>query len=171
MAVTIRPLTPADAELFLTIRREALEREPLSFAASPGDDRASSFEFVRAALEDPNQAVFGAFAGGLVGVVGIYRDRTVKAGHKAHIWGMYVSAGGRGAGTGRKLMEAALEFARELPGVRQVHLVVSERTPVARGLYHSLGFRTWGVEPSALNINGELVDDEHMVLLLNQQVS
>jgi hypothetical protein len=37
---------------------------------------------------------------------------------------------------------------------------------VARALYESLGFKCWGVEPAALRVLGELVDDEHMVLVL-----
>jgi ribosomal protein S18 acetylase RimI-like enzyme len=119
--------------------------------------------FLRSALEDSSQAIFGAFATELVGTVAIYRDRLIKARHKAHIWGMYVSPEGRGQGTGRRLMEAAVEWARGQPGVSQVELVVSTRTPVAKRLYHSLGFTTWGLEPAALCINGELIDDEHLV--------
>jgi RimJ/RimL family protein N-acetyltransferase len=63
-------------------------------------------------------------------------------------------------------MEAAINWAEQQAGVRQVHLVVSGRTPVARQMYQSLGFSVWGTEPAALCINGELVDDEHMVRVL-----
>jgi ribosomal protein S18 acetylase RimI-like enzyme len=163
----VRQLLPDDASLFLPLRRRALEHEPHSFGASTEDDRAGSAEILELALTDPDQAIFGAFAPGLIGVVGIYRDRLIKARHKAHIWGMYVSPEGRGKGTGRLLMEAALGWARAQPGVSQVHLVVSTRTPVARKLYQSLGFSTWGIEPRALCIAGELVDDEHMVCQLD----
>jgi ribosomal protein S18 acetylase RimI-like enzyme len=161
--ISIRNLGVADAPEFLRLRRLALELEPHSFAASVEDDRALDSDFLESALRDPAQAIVGAFAPDLVGVVGICRDRLIKARHKAHIWGMYVSPEGRGKGTGRLLMEAALDWARRQPGVTQVHLVVSTRTPVARKLYSSLGFSTWGLEPAALRINGELIDDEHMV--------
>jgi RimJ/RimL family protein N-acetyltransferase len=164
--MSIRSLLPGDIPLYLTLRRRGLIEEPHSFAASVEDDKASSANFLRAALADPTQAIFGAFAPGLVGTVAIYRDRLIKAHHKAHIWGMYVSPEGRGQGTGRLLMEAALNWARQQPGILQVHLVVSGRTPVARRLYKSLGFTRWGTEPAALRINGELVDDEHMVRTL-----
>jgi GNAT superfamily N-acetyltransferase len=79
---------------------------------------------------------------------------------------MYVSPDGRGQGTGKRLMEAALRWAEQQEGIRQVHLVVSSATPVARKLYQSLGFTVWGNEPAALCINGALVDDEHMVKML-----
>lgn len=163
----VRQLGPDDASLYLPLRRHALEHEPHSFGASAEDDRAGSAELLRPALSDPDQAIFGAFEPRLVGVVGIYRDGLIKARHKAHVWGMYVSPEGRGKGTGRLLMEAALGWARAQPGVIQVQLVVSTRTPVARKLYHSLGFSTWGIEPRALRIAGELVDDEHMVCQLD----
>jgi len=66
-------------------------------------------------------------------------------------------------------VEAAVEFAATLPGVTQVCLCVSERTPVAAGLYRKLGFVTWGVEPDALRIGGEPVADHHMTLRLYPQ--
>ena len=164
--LTIRPLDPGDVPAFISMRRVGLEQEPHSFGASLDDDRTLDPRFVEGALSDPDQVILGAFAPDLVGMVGIYRDRLIKARHKAHIWGMYVSPAGRGQGTGRRLMEAALDWARRQPGIRQVQLVVSGRTPVARSLYESLGFTLWGVEPSALSINGELVDDEHMIRIL-----
>jgi ribosomal protein S18 acetylase RimI-like enzyme len=164
--MAIRNLAQGDVSAFLQLRRRALTLEPHSFGASPEDDRALDPGFLESALQDPAQAILGAFAPELVGVVGIYRDRLIKASHKAHVWGMYVSPDGRGKGTGKRLMEAALHWAREQPGVSQVDLVVSTRTPIARNLYQSLGFSTWGIEPKALRIAGELIDDEHMVCML-----
>lgn len=164
--ITVRPIASEDILKLIALRRTGLAQEPHSFGASPEDDRTQDPRFLEAALQDPDQAILGAFAPALVGMVGIYRDRMIKASHKAHIWGMYVSPEGRGKGTGRMLMEAALDWARRQPGILQVQLVVSRRTPVARRLYESLGFVCWGIEPSALRINGELVDDEHMALTL-----
>jgi len=34
----------------------------------------------------------------------------------------------------------------------------------ARSLYRSLGFRSFGIEPRALKVDGSYVDQEHMVL-------
>jgi hypothetical protein len=56
----VRKLLPDDAEALVALRREALNREPLAFAASPDDDRGLSPELVRSALaNDREQAVFG----------------------------------------------------------------------------------------------------------------
>jgi ribosomal protein S18 acetylase RimI-like enzyme len=164
--MAVRAFDPEEIPALIAMRRTGLEQEPHSFGASPEDDRTQDPRFVEAALRDPDQAILGAFAPGLVGMVGIYRDRLLKARHKAHIWGMYVSPQGRGKGTGKQLMQAALRWAEGQQGILQVHLIVSARTPVAQNLYRSLGFIHWGTEPSALCINGELVDDQHMVKIL-----
>jgi ribosomal protein S18 acetylase RimI-like enzyme len=164
----IRLLTPEDAEGYLDHRRRALGDEPLAFAASPEDDVASSVDAVRDLLSrTPESVVFGAFSETLVGSIGIYRDRHLKAGHKAHIWGMYVEPASRRHGIGRALLEAAVGHARALGGVCLVHLSVSETAPAAKGLYTDFGFRVWGTEPDSLRYHGESAAQDHMVLVLD----
>ena len=63
-------------------------------------------------------------------------------------------------------MNAAIDFARQLPGVTDVQLAVSERAAAAAQLYTSLGFVTWGIEPAALRIDGVDAAEHHMVLML-----
>jgi RimJ/RimL family protein N-acetyltransferase len=163
----VRPLTPADAEAFVLVRRRALREEPLAFSASPEDDRAVDLEAVRSWLARPgSSAIFGAFAPGLIGAVGLYREEQRKASHKARVWGMYVAPEHRGAGVGAALMQAAIDHARTLGGVRLVQLSVSDGTPAARRLYERLGFTRWGTEEEALSHDGRLVAEHHMVLRL-----
>ncbi len=169
MPFVIRKLAPDDAAPFMALRRRALEQEPLAFAASPEDDVGLSEDFVRRSLQEPTQAIFGAFDPELLGVVGIARDRKLKAAHKAQVGGMYVVPAARGQGIGRALMEAAIELARRMPGVEQVHLGVSDRAIEAEALYLDLGFVVWGVERGALRVGGELVSERHMVLQLAGQ--
>ncbi|GAA1611527.1 ribosomal protein S18-alanine N-acetyltransferase [Leucobacter chromiireducens] len=52
----------------------------------------------------------------------------------------------RGAGNGRRLMEALMARAREL-GARELFLEVRADNPVAHALYRSLGFAEIGVRP------------------------
>jgi GNAT superfamily N-acetyltransferase len=162
----IRRLTPADAEVYAQLRREALELEPYSFTSSPGDDRMRSIDLVRDTLDSSSQAVFGALMPQLVGTVGIQRLTRKKVAHKAELWGMYVRRDHRRQGLGRQLIEAAIEFARGLDGVRQVHLRVTERAASAAALYGKLGFVTWGTEPAGVSVDGEDLADRHMVLRL-----
>ena len=168
VAVTVRRLTTADARPYQTIREEALEAAPAAFAASPEDDLARSADFVVRSLSDPEQAVFGAFAPDIVGMVGVYRDRHVKAAHICHLFGLYVAREHRSSGVGRRLVTAALEFARSRPGVSQVHAGVTDRAPEAAALYRDLGFAAWGVEPDALRVAGESIAETHLILALRE---
>jgi ribosomal protein S18 acetylase RimI-like enzyme len=159
-------LSTDDASAYRQIRSEALEDAPVAFGSSPSDDRARSPEFLREALASTDQAIFGAFMPALVGVAGLYRDRSVKGAHKAHLWGLYVKPAFRSSGVGRALVRAAIDLARSFDGVTQVHLAVSERAPNASALYQSLGFVVWGVEPAALRVGGQDLSEQHMVLSL-----
>lgn len=167
--IAIRLLRPEDAPAFISLRREALEAAPLAFAASPEDDRGLSEDFMRSSIEDSEEAaVLGAFEGDrLVGIAGVGRYAKRKQRHRAIIWGMYVSPTTRGRGLGRALLDAAVDRARQWPGVRQVHLSVTDAAPEARRLYESAGFREWGVEPRSLEAAGRVVDETHLVLQLD----
>jgi ribosomal protein S18 acetylase RimI-like enzyme len=171
MEPLIRLLVEADASQFYHLRREALLDSPLSFAASPEDDFASSEEAVRKLLtRDPEAVVFGAFAAELlVGTVGVYRARELKARHKAFLWGMFVHPQWRRRKLGEQLVRAAVGHARTLAGVTHIHLCVSEPATAARRLYESAGFRVWGVEPEAIRWQGRSVADCHMVLTLARE--
>ena len=163
--ILIRPLIPSDAETFIKLRHEALEKEPLMFAASVEDDLALSLSFVRQALEDTDKSItFGAFLTELIGVVGIYRESSLKALHKARLWGFYVSPVYRDIGVGGKLLSSAIKYTRNLNGVRQIHLSVNKCAAPALHLYEKLGFQTWGIEPNALFYDGEFMTAHHMLL-------
>ena len=164
-AAGVRQLTPNDAARLVTLRREALDTDPLAFAASVEDDRGLSLDLVSASLADTaEQAVFGYFDDErLGGMVGIARGSKVKQRHTATIWGMYVSPRARSSGAGRALLDAAVECGRRW-GLAHVQLSVTEAAPVARRMYESAGFRVWGREPRALHWNGRFVDDYHLQL-------
>ncbi|MCB9787595.1 MAG: GNAT family N-acetyltransferase [Deltaproteobacteria bacterium] len=167
----IRALGPGDAEAWFLLRREMLLAAPLSFAASPEDDRGSSLEAVRELLaKAPEHVVFGAFAGApepaLVGAVGCYRESRLKQAHRAALWGMYVREAYRGRGLGAGLVAAALAHARTLAGVEQLVLSVSETAPAARRMYERAGFVCWGTEPGALRHASVTADEHHMTLRL-----
>ena len=163
----VRPLVREEAGAYVALRREMLEDSPFAFLASPDDDFASDVDAVRANLASgPDRVTFGAFGPGLIGVAGVIRERHAKTSHKANLWGVYVTPAARGRGVGRRLIDAALAHARTLPGLMQVTLSVSDRTPAARRLYESAGFRVWGTEPRALRFDGSGADEHHMVLFL-----
>jgi ribosomal protein S18 acetylase RimI-like enzyme len=162
----IRRLLLTDADAVLRLRREALESEPLAFSSSPTEDRVQMPGMLDQYLAHRTKAIFGAFEPGLIGMAGIMQEEGAKSRHKARLWGVYVVPSGRGAGVGRALVEAAIEFARSLEGLTHVHLCVAESGHAAQALYSRLGFRTWGMEPAAMRVGEVSVAEHHMVLAL-----
>ena len=74
----------------------------------------------------------------------------------------------RGAGQGRRLMNALLDAAAA-QGVHEVFLEVRADNPVARGLYESLGFEEIGVRPKYYQPDG--VDAVVMRLQMTARVT
>lgn len=169
MIIEVRQLKPEDAEQLFRLRQQALREEPFAFLSSPEDDVASSPEAVqhKLAAEPQKSIVFGAFDDDeLIGMVGLARDRPLKAAHRACIWGVFVRREYRRTGVGSRLLAAVLERAREMEGLASVYLSVSEKTPVAKQLYESAGFVVWGLEPDCIRYGGESAREYHLMLEL-----
>ena len=163
----IRELTDSDVVAYVELRRRALLDVPLAFSASPEDDFVGSAEAVREQLRrSPEWTIFGAWAPELAGAAGVFRDRRIKASHKAHIWGVYVLPAHRGRGLGAHLVDAAVQHARTLAGVTWAQLSVSDSTPDARNVYERAGFVVWGTQPEALCHGGRCPDEHFMALRL-----
>lgn len=164
----VRRLRVEDAASLVSLRREALEADPLAFGASIDDDRGLSLELVRTSLADhEEQAVFGCLEGDRpIGMVGVTRASKVKRRHIGSVWGMYVTPRARSRGVGRALLDAAIQQARRW-GLVQLQLGVTETASTAQRLYERAGFRGWGREPRALHWKGRFVDEHHLVLELD----
>jgi RimJ/RimL family protein N-acetyltransferase len=156
----IRRLGADDAAAYRDIRLEALERHPDAFGAGLDDERNMTPDDVTDRLA--NSIVFGAFEDGvLVGVAGWYRLSGNKLGHRGALWGMYVQPGARGKGLGTALVRRVLDDASGQ--VDQLHLTVTAANGAARRLYERAGFASYGVEPRALKIDGDYLDEVMMV--------
>jgi ribosomal protein S18 acetylase RimI-like enzyme len=166
---TIRALAPSDAALWLTLRLRALREHPTAFLASEEEDTRLGVAGVAERLASPHDraVTIGAFDGdALVGSVGIARASMMKMAHRATLWGMYVAPEHRRAALGRRLVHAAIEAARAMPGVECVALSVDEQNLGAQALYRSAGFEAWGTERDMFRAGGRSVDELHMVLRL-----
>ena len=162
----IRRLTEHDANEMRQLRRNALEAHPASFSESVEEFLAVPVETHAARLRSGGPSlVFGACDGvKLVGMAGFFRETRIKRRHKGTVWGVYVSPEYRGQGVARAILIALLEAVRALPGLACVLLSVNTEQSAARNLYVSLGFRSYGVEPNALSVDGRYFDEEFMVL-------
>lgn len=165
----IRLLAPPDAAAFRELRGKALAQEPRAFGESPVEHEARSLEAFakRLAEAKDDDFVLGAFDGDrLVGTAGFARIQRVKRRHKGGVWGMYVDSDYRRRGVGRALLEVLIERVRRLPDLRMVELSVTQAP--ARKLYESLGFVVWGREPASLHLDGEFIEEDHMILDLRK---
>jgi len=154
--IQIRRLTPSEGAAYREIRLEALRLNPESFGSTLEAESARPLEhFSERVAGCP---VFGAFRDAqIVGMAGFLGREGAKDAHKGYLWGMYVRAGARNAGVGRKLAEAVIEYARRHVEVLQLD-VVSENE-AARRLYASLGFVAYGIERKALKQGGRYYDE------------
>ncbi len=163
----IRRLQEPDIKSLIALRREALLSEPAAFSASPDADVGLDPGFLRNAMRRPAATgIFGAFDDDLVGMIGVYHFGKEKEAHKAGVWGMYVRPAHRRRGLGTALLSAAVDFARSLPGVSQLHLSVSATAATALRLYQRTGFVTWGTEQAGLQVDGQFVAVHHVILSL-----
>lgn len=111
----IKQLDRKDAVAYLTLRLEALQKNPEAFAASFEEEKNNPVEKYEKRFESPNNSfTFGAFDGGeLVGTVTLLLESRIKLEHRANIVAMYVKEEKRGLRIGKKLLKAAIEKAKK----------------------------------------------------------
>jgi ribosomal protein S18 acetylase RimI-like enzyme len=157
--IEIRRLTQADAAdaaLYRDIRLEALSANPEAFSSSFEIENGRPLSWFSDRLG--SSTVLGAFREAkLVAIAAFAIQQGQKMAHKGVIWGMYVRAGARRAGIGRRLLEAILDLARQR--IELIQLTVVRDNAHARRLYASLGFVEYGIEKNALKQNGRYYDE------------
>jgi RimJ/RimL family protein N-acetyltransferase len=169
MTIDIRKLTPDDTKAYRACRLDALRDSPQAFASSYEEEAQMSDDTIRQRFADhpKESAVFGAFDGDrIIGLTGIFREERQKRRHKMSIVSVFVQPEYRGKRIGTRLMETAVAHARNVEGVERVELAVESTNAAAKSLYRSLGFKSWGTEPSFAKVEGVEYDEEHMALRL-----
>ena len=170
--ITIRALDENDARNFQDLRLRGLKEHPDAFGSTYERESAYTMEFVAERLRltagSPNNFTLGAYRQEeLLGVVTFRRIDGQREQHRGNILGMYVRSEEQGKGIGRALLSKAIDLAKSLPGLEQIELAVVTRNKQARNLYASLGFASYGIDPRALLVDGEYLDEERMVLFLS----
>jgi ribosomal protein S18 acetylase RimI-like enzyme len=151
--------------LFQALRLSALRESPSAFSSSYGEECDIPIAVVAARIApSADRCLFGAVdQSGLVGCIGLQREKGHKLAHKAYIWGMYVGPLHRNRGIGHELMARAIAHATSMPGLLSITLSVTKGNSAAFKLYEKMGFRVFGIEPGAMLIDGELLDEIHMI--------
>ena len=165
----IRRLTVANAFACRKLRLEGLRTHPTAFTSSIEEAEAAPLVDTRTRLASPRQLFWGAFeAGALCGMVGLELEARVKVRHKGTVVGMVVAAGHAGRGIGRALLEALVReaLARRL---ELLLLTVTEGNDRACRLYQRAGFRSFGIEPQGIKVDGVPYAKNHMVLEFAKQ--
>jgi RimJ/RimL family protein N-acetyltransferase len=166
--VDIRRLDPDDAPAYRALRLRALWEFPEAFTSSWQEDEQQPLQAWEVRLGGEHMMFWGAFeAGVLCGMVGLERQTRPKNRHKATVVGMYVSQEYFGTGMGRALMEALLDVSRQ-DGIELLVLTVTEGNTVAENFYGGLGFRSFGIEPRAIKVDGRYFAKNHMYLDLTK---
>ncbi|HWL24494.1 MAG TPA: GNAT family N-acetyltransferase [Ureibacillus sp.] len=166
----IKLLTDADAQEYQQLRLRALQINPESFGSTYEKEVVFTLDYVKERISPTDDKfVIGAFEDGLlVGVARFMREMDQKVKHKGNIYGMFVAPEVRGLGVGRSILLEAINRAKKLDGLEQIHLSVVSSNQGAKKLYQSIGFKTYGVEPNALKDKGQYFDEDFMVLFLNE---
>ena len=161
----IRTLHLNDALSIRKLRLEALLDSPEAFDSSYEEEREYPLKKFKDRLK--SGCTLGAFLHEeLVGMVTVIQETRNKTKHKANIFGMYVSPAQRGQGIGKNLIIKAINQAKTMKGIEQIHLTVVTSNDAAKHLYLSLGFEIYGREKHALKIGDSYLDEEHMYLFL-----
>lgn len=154
---TIARLTAADAAAFRDLRLEGLRDHPEAFGAAWQDEAAQSEAQFSARLE--STVVFGSRLEDqvrLAGIVGLYRPEAPKIKHKVVLWGMYVRPALRRMGIGGALLHEAITYAASI--VEGINLTVGANNASACRMYREAGFSHYGLEPRALQLDGQYYD-------------
>lgn len=165
VSISVRVLSPADAESYRFVRLLALHEQPPAFGSLPEDEPNLSEIAARLAQSD-ERCFFGAFQDHqLIGTVRISRYQAANEKHRAHLGGLYVLPAFRRYGCGCSLVRQALSWA-VLRSIRRVNLTVVTQQRAAICLYQSLGFRIYGTEQETFSKAGRFYDEHLMTLEL-----
>lgn len=164
--VSVRVLTPADAEAYRSVRLRALHEQPPAFGSLP-EDEPNLLETAMRLAQSVDRCFFGAFQiGQLVGIIRLSRYLALNEKHRTYLAGLYVLPPFRRHGCGRALVREVLSQAANEPSIRRVNLTVVTQQEAAIRLYQSFGFRIYGTEPETFSRDGQFYDEHLMTLEL-----
>ena len=165
----IRTLTSSDIAQIRKLRLAGLLESPAAFGQTADEfEQMPDEELLSWIGPTLDKFVLGAFSAdsNLIGLMGVARQARVRVRHKGMIWGVYVLPEFRGQGISKQLLKQLLKQVVTLPDLEQLYLAVAQPQSAAAHLYRSFGFTEFGIEPRALQLNNEFIDETYMYLRL-----
>lgn len=167
--IAIRPARVEDAEGLAALAR-AIAEDPDGYGPGQPDEMRSPEE-QRKLLEeicaDERVMLLIAERGGseLVGEVSLRLFSRFRSTSHVRVLGITLAPSVRGRGLGRRMMSAAIDWARDR-GVRRIELSVFSNNARAMALYRKMGFEVEGIRRRVFALGGSDVDDVVMALML-----
>jgi len=141
MTFTIRPLEPAEWELFRDFRLGALNASPGVFAVRYEDAITNPPEFWRSTIKGPAHQVFGLFDGGkLIGITAAFSHRDDPTGQTALLAMSFILPDYRGRGLSRMFYDARLAWICAQPQFKRVVVSHRESNEASRRANQRRGF-------------------------------
>lgn len=151
-----RAFAAHEAEVWRTLRLEALAVFPQAFLTSLEEARATPVEAIAQRLETGN--TFGVFDGACLGIASLIPQARRQTAHRAEIGAFFVTPSAQGTGAADLLMQALLDRAAA-HGCWQIELYVAEDNPRAQRFYARHGFQEVGRLPNAARVGGQMQND------------
>jgi ribosomal protein S18 acetylase RimI-like enzyme len=166
--IALRDVVSSERDQYRRLRLEALQAVPTAYSSGyETEASAKARKYGDGLSGSAENYVLGAWEGErLVGIVGFVRELEPRRNHIGFVWGLYVQPGSRGRGVGRRLMQTLTDRARALQGVRHLLVTVVSDNETAAGFYRGVGFRPWGTQPAALQVDDVYYDEIHLMLEL-----
>jgi RimJ/RimL family protein N-acetyltransferase len=142
---------------------EGMVVEPDEFTKTEAEESA----WIRGLNENPKELLLIAEADGrIVGNIDFHIEKRRRLAH-AGVFGMSVQPGWRNSGMGSALLESLLQWARSVPEVEKVYLIVRADNPRAIALYRKHGFVQSGLAKDSIKLpDGTYVDELTMEMFV-----
>jgi RimJ/RimL family protein N-acetyltransferase len=162
--IVLREANLADALPFRELRLEALQNSPIAFSADyqkNSNHPAKYWEELLAPHPDESTMFIGEFDARLIAMTGVMRGGSPKTRHSAWIWGVYVTPQWRGLHIAEGIIHCCIDWAKSKNVVIAKLGVAAVNQPAIR-CYERCGFKIYGTEPRAVQVDGKYYDEYMM---------
>jgi ribosomal protein S18 acetylase RimI-like enzyme len=161
--VIFKKLSAEHAEIYRTLRLEALRTNPEAYASDYVTEKNRSMDQIRTHLSNPYVITVGGFDGDqLIAIASLHLESLPKMAHRSTLTSVYVSPEYRGQRIARKIMEYMIDTVKK-DGVTKMYLYVVTHNESAIRAYKKFGFNIYGEDQNAMKEEDGFVGEYLMV--------